>query len=186
MSIEMMGFGELFDKCAAAPGGGTSGARGDGGGGGGGHSTQRSQARVRAAAPLSPAVQSRSALLRTLPQIRIGTVHVKFPFRQEPPRLRTAVQVRVRSRRTFVPFHFRRLATTHLLRCLASLNDRQFSIVIVKYVSSGCVILYFTDRKVAAVHCRCDIKAAACNKIERFRPLSQEYEALIFIGYILF
>lgn len=46
----------------------------------------------------------------------------------------------------------------------------QFSVVKVRYVSSGCVILYFTERIVAAVHCRCDKKAAACNKIETFRP----------------
>lgn len=39
-------------------------------------------------------------------------------------------------------------------------------------VGGGCV-LYFTEIQAAAVHCRCDIKAAACNKIYTFRPPSQ-------------
>lgn len=76
--------------------------------------------------------------------------------------------MRVRGRRALIPFHLRLATRAPEVVCVASLDDRQFSVVIVGYVSG--VILYFTERKVAAVHCRCDIKAAACNKIETFRP----------------
>lgn len=39
--------------------------------------------------------------------------------------------------------------------------------------AGGGRVLYFTEIQAAAVHCRCDIKAAACNKIYTFRPPSQ-------------
>jgi hypothetical protein len=124
---------------------------------------------MRATTPLSSKIQFLPTVFSALPEVRVGPINLEFPFRQQSPCIRAAEDIRVRRRRTFVTFHFRRFATSVSFRSLASWDDRQFSVVIVMYVSSGCVILYFTDRQVAAVHCWCDIKAAAWNKIERFR-----------------
>lgn len=175
MSIKMMRFGELFDKGATTPSGGARGAGGGGRRGDGEHRAQRRrQARVRAAAALPAAYQLLSALLGTLPQIGIRAIHVEFSVRQQPPRVRASIQICVRRRGAFVTFYFCRFTTAGIFGRVTSLDGRKFSVVIVRYVSSGCVILYFTERQVAAVHCRCDIKAAACNKIERFRLPDQE------------
>lgn len=155
MSIEMMRFGELFDEGAAAPGGGAGGARRRRADGGGGCMRGR-KARVRPAAsfPLDP-------VYAPFAQVRVGPVHVELPVREQPTHLPRSVRVRVGCRRALVPLHLH--PATRVVRCVTPL-DRQFSEVIRGDVSSGCVILYFTDRQVGAVSCRCDIKAAACNK----------------------
>lgn len=144
MSVEVVGLLELFDEGAAAPGGGARRARRLRGRGRGPR-PQRRQAGVRPAAPL-PAARQRGLALVALPQVGVGPVGLPLAPGQQPPGVGRAVQVRVRRRRAFVTFHFRRLATAGALRSLAPLEDRQFSIVIVRYVSSGCVILYFTER----------------------------------------
>lgn len=146
VSVEVVRLGELFDEGAAAPGGGARGA----GRGGGWHgaewhgSRSRSQARLRPAAPLAPYAPLPPPLLRTLPQIRIGTINLIFPLRQQPPRFRPSIEIRVRRRRAFVTFNFRRSATSCILGRVAPMDYRYF--VIVRDVSSGCVILYFTER----------------------------------------
>lgn len=148
MSIEMMWFGKLFDEGAAAPGGGARRASGRGGGGRrrGSCQPQRHQAGVRAAAALAPAHQLLSPLFRTLPQVGVRAIHVEFPIRQQPPRVRPAIQVCVRRRRAFVTFYFGRFSTAGVFGRVTSLHGRKFSVVIVRDVSSGCVILYFTER----------------------------------------
>lgn len=186
MSIKMMRFCELFDECAAAPSGGARGAgggrvRGAGAGAGGGRhrvgvgvgvgAQRRREAWVGAAAALAAAMQPLPAvaLLGALPQVGVGAVHLQLPVGEQAARVGRSVQARVGGRGAFVALHFGHLGAADVVGGGAALRDRLFGVVMVGTVSGECVILYFTERKVAAVHCRCDIKAAACNKIERFK-----------------
>lgn len=160
LSIKVVGFGELFDECAAAPGRGAGRARGGSGGGDGSgrmRAERGGEARVRAASPLAAVIQPLPSLLWALPQVGVGAVHLELSIGQQPTVLRRAVQIRVRRRRAFVTFHLGGLAAADVIGRLAPLGVRLFDIVMVGAVSGRCVILYFTERKVAAVHCRCDI-----------------------------
>lgn len=146
MSVEMVRLGELFDEGAAAPGGGAGGAGGARRGEGGRwHGRGGRQARLRATAPL-PASAPLRPPLPTLPQVRIRTIDLIFPLRQQPPRLRPSEEITVRRRRAFVTFHFGRSAASRIVRRLGPMHYRQLGIVIVRDVSSECVILYFTER----------------------------------------
>lgn len=168
MSVEVVRLGELLDERAAAPGGGAGGARRGRSARGGG--AQGRQARLRPAAPLVAPHPVRAAPLRAVPQVGVRSVQLELSLREQLPSFGRPVRARVRRRRALITLHFGRAApTARRLRGRAPLSDRQFRVVKVRTVSSGCEILYFTERKVAAVHCRCDIKAAACNKIETFR-----------------
>lgn len=171
VSVEVVRLGELLDERAAAPGGGAGGACGRGERRGEMHGTQRRrQARVRAAAALA-AVRGARPLASSRPQVRVGAVQLELPAGEQArvPRVRrAAVQVRVCGRRALVALHLAggRAAETELGRA-AALRRRRTAVKLGR-VSGGCVVLYFTDRIVGVVHCRCDIKAAACNKIETF------------------
>lgn len=125
VSIEMVRFSEMFDESAAAPGGGARGGE----------------------AGLGAARRDTGPLVPMLTQVGIRPVHVILSVaQQQSSSFRPSVQVRVRSGRAFVSFHFGGFRIFRTVRRFASLYGRHFSVVKLVYVSSGCVILYFTER----------------------------------------
>lgn len=152
-SVEVVRLGELLDEGAAAPGGGAGRARGRGRRRG---PRARRQAGVRAAAPPPLARPPRG----------VGAVQLERPRARE--------QARVGRGRALVAPHLAGRAARERERELGRDRRRPRGLARAR---AGRVILYFTEGIVGVVHCRCDIKAAACNKIETFRLTVASYLA---------